>query len=83
MLESGNGSYETVEATSAAVEVLIVKCGQSYFVYALNNGDARDGAPIKFSVDGEEHTSFGYSILQKAYSLVSLLIESTDGKYFV
>jgi hypothetical protein len=50
MLNAGNGEFAVVDMEPGAMETLAVKCGTSYFVYALNNGDARKGIPVRFSV---------------------------------
>jgi hypothetical protein len=60
MMESGNGAFDTVATTSPSLETLAVKCGTSYFIYALNNGDARNGREISFSVD--ENSTFQVSV---------------------
>lgn len=37
MLKAGNGDFEEVAVTSAGCEAFAVKCGETYFVYLLNN----------------------------------------------
>ncbi|RFS21752.1 DUF5060 domain-containing protein [Chitinophaga silvatica] len=37
MLQAGKGNFEQVNISSPVLETYAVKCGQTYFVYALNN----------------------------------------------
>lgn len=52
MLAAGNGTFETVTAVCEGVETMAVKCGTTYFVYALNNGNARGGLTLQLKADG-------------------------------
>jgi hypothetical protein len=54
MLEAGNGSFETMEVQSPGVESYAVRCGETSFVYLLNNGDAARKTDLSIShVDTE------------------------------
>lgn len=50
MLTAGSGSFESIKLESKAFETMAVKCGSSYFVYVLNNGNARAGEQITLGV---------------------------------
>lgn len=54
MLQAGNGSFDMVKIECSSLETMAVKCGSSYFIYALNHGDARRGAPVQFAADGAQ-----------------------------
>jgi hypothetical protein len=52
MLKAGNGSFDTVKVASQDLETYAVQCGKSYFIYVLNNGNARPGSSVQFNADG-------------------------------
>jgi hypothetical protein len=79
MLETGNGKYAVVDTESSTMETLAVKCGTTYFIYVLNNGDARTGTPIKFVADGA--SSYQVKIFNPSEGKFSgqSVIESVEG----
>jgi hypothetical protein len=52
MMKAGNGSFDTVKIGSEFLEAYAVQCGDTYFIYTLNNGNARAGSPIHFNAEG-------------------------------
>jgi hypothetical protein len=60
MLESGGGSFDTVNVSGGQLETYSVKCGDDYFVYALNNtgNDVKSDVNINMSAGSYRMKSF-------------------------
>jgi len=99
MLEAGGGSFEQREATAGVAEAYAVKCGNTYFVFVLNDsggtfrGDLElmgfHGEPEEFSVCSYDPDSGVYQDMGQVASLNgSILIpdtglENTFSKIFI
>ena len=51
MLKAGNGSFVPFSPSSGLLESYGVRCGNSYFVYLLNNSDTVVTTPVTFAVE--------------------------------
>jgi hypothetical protein len=54
MLKAGNGSFVPFSPSAGLLESYGVRCGNTYFVYLLNNSDTVITTPVTFSVDGAD-----------------------------
>lgn len=63
MLQAGKGNFEKLRIHSPLLETYALKCGQTYFVYALNNTATQQQATFSLSLPS------GYSL--KAFSPAS------------
>ncbi|HEY3401752.1 MAG TPA: cellulase family glycosylhydrolase [Ohtaekwangia sp.] len=79
MLQAGGGSFENVDVESGALETLAVKCGASYFVYALNPGNARDAGSVKIKAGGS--SSYQVKVYNPSEGIFSeqAPVKSTEG----
>jgi hypothetical protein len=58
MLEAGNGSYQQMEARAGNAEAYSVKCGETCFVYLLNDSGQPFSGNVELSGCGSETTDF-------------------------
>jgi len=54
MLKAGNGSFVAFSPSAGLLESYGVRCGNTYFVYLLNNSDTVITTPVTFSVDSTD-----------------------------
>jgi hypothetical protein len=54
MLKAGNGSFVPFSPSAGLLESYGVRCGNTYFVYLLNNSDTVITTPVTFSVDSTD-----------------------------
>lgn len=54
MLKAGNGSFEPFQVSADGFETFGVKCGDTYFVYVLNNGSNRGASSIFLDAELQE-----------------------------
>lgn len=57
MLEAGQGSFQMVEVQAGEAEAYAVKCGETYFVYVLNNSGQVFNVDVKMALQ-ENDTDF-------------------------
>jgi hypothetical protein len=51
MMDAGKGSFENIKILSGTLESYAVRCGDVYFVYVLNNGNATHIREISITSD--------------------------------
>jgi hypothetical protein len=56
MLKAGKGSFEQLPVTSGNIESYGLKCGDTYFIYLLNNTDALISTSISFALSGKSYS---------------------------
>ena len=58
MLQAGGGTYEITEAHAGNAEAYAVKCGETCFVYLLNDSGQTFNGDVEITVSGSETTDF-------------------------
>jgi len=58
MLEAGKGAYEDVHVSADGLESFSAKCGDVYFVYLLNSGNADVKTNATLSINSNALNSF-------------------------
>jgi hypothetical protein len=84
MMKAGKGSFELNSVDSKGLESYSVKCGDSYFVYVLNNSKEQVKSPLQLSVKqdaGYDVKTFtpGESLELKSMTTLSAI----DGKIII
>ena len=99
MLKAGGGAYERIDARAGSAESYAVKCGETYFVYLLNDsgrtfngeveiamsgGDKRDFSVKAFDPDSREYRDRGRTSAQNGVIAISETgLENTRCKVFI
>ncbi len=58
MLEAGGGAYEKIEAHAGIAEAYAVQCGETYFVYLLNDSGRTFSGDVEITVSGSGTADF-------------------------
>ena len=58
MLKAGGGSYERIKAHAGNAEVFAVRCGETFFVFLLNDSGRTFHGDAEITVPGSETTDF-------------------------
>jgi hypothetical protein len=58
MLKAGGGAYERTEAHAGNAEAYAVRCGETYFVYLLNDSGRDFNGDVEISVAGSPTTDY-------------------------
>jgi hypothetical protein len=78
MMNSGNGSFETIQTVAAGIESLAVRCGADIYVYVLNPGNASGGFNVLLKdVGSKNYTIKAYNTAEGIFSDLPL-IKSKD-----
>jgi hypothetical protein len=52
MLKAGNGSFEQLPVSADLLHAQAIKCGNTYFIYLLNESDDAMTTPVSLTVGG-------------------------------
>jgi hypothetical protein len=78
MLKSGAGSFEESKVVSSGVESFAAKCGETYFVYLLNNSDASATPSIQMTAKDGNYAVQSFDPASQTFNDLSS-IESSGG----
>ncbi len=56
MIKAGKGSFVQFPVSAGSIESYGVKCGNTYFIYLLNNTDAALSTPVSFNANGKYYS---------------------------
>ncbi|MBC6612470.1 DUF5060 domain-containing protein [Hymenobacter sp. BT507] len=68
MLAAGHGEFEPFAVTSGTVQSFGMRCGDTYFVYLLNNGLNKATVPVYFDVRGKNLVVQAFAPTTRQYS---------------
>lgn len=78
MLQAGKGSFEKVAVESGTIESYGLKCGDTFFVYLLNNNDTIDRSAINIKIPNGNYKVLAFTPATRTYRTITATVDK-DG----